>query len=104
MSVTKQLKWGGAPSCIKITLLTIQVKFAVSVDKYVDRVASDYELGGPGSNPGGDEIFRPSIPALGPTQLPVQWVPGLSRGLRWPGRGADPPPSSSAEVLKRVHL
>jgi len=23
MSVTKQLKWGGAPSCIKITLLTI---------------------------------------------------------------------------------
>ena len=22
-SVTKQLKWGGAPSCIKITLLTI---------------------------------------------------------------------------------
>ena len=22
-SVTKQLKWGGAPSCIKITLLTV---------------------------------------------------------------------------------
>ena len=32
---------------------------------------------GPGSNPGGDEIFRPSIPALGPTQPPVEWVPGL---------------------------
>ena len=37
-------------------------------------------LEGPGSNPGEDEIFRPSRPALGPTQPPVKWVQGLSRG------------------------
>ena len=41
---------------------------------------SDYGLDGPGSNPGGDEIFRPSRPALGTTQPPVHWVLGLSRG------------------------
>ena len=30
-------------------------------------IATVYGLDGPGSNPGGDEIFRPSRPALGPT-------------------------------------
>jgi hypothetical protein len=43
-------------------------------------IATDYRLEGPGSNPGGDEIFRPSRPALGRTQPPVKWVLGLSRG------------------------
>jgi hypothetical protein len=40
-------------------------------------IATDYELDGPGLNPGGGEIFRPFRPALEPTQPPV---PGLSRG------------------------
>ena len=43
-------------------------------------IATDYGLEGPGTNPGGDEIFRPSRPALGPIHPPVQWIPGLSRG------------------------
>ena len=43
-------------------------------------IATDYVLDGPGSNPGGYEIFRTSRPALGATQPPVKWVPGLSRG------------------------
>ena len=52
-------------------------------------IATDYGLDGPGSNPGGDEIFRPSRPALGPTQPPVKRVLGLSRWKVRPGRGAD---------------
>ena len=34
-------------------------------------IATDYGLEGTGSNPGREEIFRPSRPALGPTQPSV---------------------------------
>jgi len=47
-------------------------------------IATDYGLDGPGSNPGGDEIYRPSRPALGSTQ---------------PGRAADHSLPSSAAVM-----
>ena len=44
-------------------------------------IVTDTGLDGPGLNPDGDEIFRPFRPALRPTQPPVQWLSGLSRGL-----------------------
>jgi hypothetical protein len=47
-----------------------------------------------------------SRPALGPTQPPVQWVPGvLSPGLKArPGRDADHLPPSSAEVVNEWEI
>ena len=63
-------------------------------------IATEYGLDGPESNPGGDKIFRPSRPALGPTQPLVKWVPGLSRGKMWPGRVADHSAPSSAAVME----
>jgi len=61
---------------------------------------TDYGLDGPGSNPGRDEIFRPSRPTLGPTQLSVKWVPRLPRGKVRSGRSADHSPPSSAAVME----
>ena len=76
-------------------------KFEISGPGSSVGIATDYGLDGPGSNPGGDEIFRPSRPALGTAQPPVQWVPGLSRRQRWPGRGADPHPHLVPKVLEK---
>jgi len=49
-------------------------------------IANDYVLDDPGSNPGGDEIFRPSRQALEPTQPPVKLFPGSFPGVKC-GRG-----------------
>jgi len=64
-------------------------------------IATDYGLDGPGiESPWGRDFPHLSRLALRPTQPPVQWVSGLSRGKERPGREADPSPPSSAVVKK----
>jgi len=44
-------------------------------------IATRYGLGCPVIESGwGRDLLHLSIPALGPTQPPIQWVPRLSRG------------------------
>ena len=56
-------------------------------------IVTDYGLEGPGSNPGGGEIFRPpSLLCIGYQVFP--------RGKVRPGRAADHSPPSSAAVME----
>ena len=44
-------------------------------------IATRYGLDGPGIESRWGRVFlHPSRPAVGPTQPPVQWVPGISQG------------------------
>ena len=61
-------------------MITIIIIIIISGPGNSVSTATNYGLDGPGIESRRGEIFRPSIPALGTTQPPVQWVPGLSRG------------------------
>jgi hypothetical protein len=64
-------------------------------------IATGYGLDGSGIESRWRRNFTHlSRPALGSTQPPVQWVPGLFRGKERPGHDADPSPPSSAVVKK----
>jgi hypothetical protein len=68
-------------------------------------IAVRYGLDGPGiESRWGRDFPRPSRPALGPTQPPIKWVPGLFPGVKRPGRSVDHPRLSNAEVKERVEL
>ena len=89
-----------AVMCICIHLL-----FALLINEYIYiymsgpgssvGIATDYGLDGPGSKPGGDEIFRLSRPALGPIKYRA-----FPRGKVRSGRAADHSPPSSAAVME----
>ena len=68
----------------------------------VGGMATRYGLDGPGiESRWGRDFPQPSRPTLGPTQPPVQWVPGLSRGVKRPGRVVDPQPHLQCRGLKK---
>ena len=52
----------------------------------------------------GRDFPHPSRPALGSIQLPIQWVPGLSREKSGRGVALTTHPPSIAEVKERVEL
>jgi hypothetical protein len=57
-------------------LVSTKINIKVSVG-----IATDYGLDGPGiQSRWGRDLLHMSRPALGLTQPPVQWVPGLSQG------------------------
>jgi hypothetical protein len=79
------------------------------ISQSVQRWATGWTIGVPGfDSRRGLGIFlqtTPSRTALGPTQPPIQWVPGaLSLGVKRPRREADHSPPSSAEVKEWVEL
>jgi hypothetical protein len=64
-------------------------------------IATDYALDGPGIEfRWGRDYSHTSRPALRSTQPPVTMGTGSFPGVKRPGRGADHPPPSSAEVKK----
>ena len=70
----------------------------VSQDSSV-RIATRNGLDGPGIESRWERHFpHLSRPGLGPTQPPVQWVPG--GGKERPERDADPSPTYSAVFMK----
>jgi hypothetical protein len=86
------------PSKFYIYLPLGFTRLAVGIAQSVYRLATGWTV--TGSNPGGGVFFRtrPDRPWVPPA--PVQRVPGLSSGVKRPGRGAAPPPHLQCRGLK----
>jgi hypothetical protein len=98
----------------KHTTLTHKIEIQLHLVKSRDNsvgTALGYGLDDRGStvrSPAGLGIFpftTVSRTDLGPTQFPIQWVPGvLSLGVNRPGRETDHSPPSSSDVKECVEL
>jgi len=81
--------------------INLELRTANSGPSRVVGIAYGYGLDGPGIESRWRRGFpHLSRPALGPTQPPVQWVPGLYRSKERPGRDADHSPPSSTVFKK----
>jgi len=79
----------------------IMARVTVGRDGSVGK-ATRYGLNGPGIKfRWGRDPPHCSRPALGPTQPPIQWVPGLSRGVNSSRRGGDHPPPLAPGLKKQ---
>ena len=66
-------------------------------------IATRYGLDGPGIKSRWERFF-PAPVHIGPGAHPASYTVGTGSfpGVKWPGRGVDHPPASSAEVKERV--
>jgi hypothetical protein len=102
----KQKKGGGRQWQSKVSLFKIYGNILWCYFNFVGRnssvgIATGYRLDGPGIETRWERDFpHPSRPALGPTQQPIQWVPGLSWGVKLPERGVDHPPQLAPRLKK----
>ena len=88
--------------CIYSVYMCVYIYMCVCVGRNSSvNIATRYGLDGPRiKSRWGPDFPHLSRTALGPTQPPVHWLPGLSWGKVRPGRDADFSPSSSAVVMK----
>jgi hypothetical protein len=94
---------GSSPNMIKEWTMQDMVLLLVSCCDSSVSIALGYRLDDQGSR----VRFLAGAPrmALGPTELPIQYVPGaLSLGVKQPWREADHSPLSSAKVKEWVEL
>ena len=72
------------PKCQWDRVFSEYFGFPLSISRSRDRsvgIATRYGLDGTGiESRWGPDFPHPSIMTLGPTELPIQWVPGLSLG------------------------